>query len=469
MENDKLLIDNIIAKLSFIFLLVVSISSPLLAGSDITDKATKIGSLELKRWTTSNGMKVLFAQSNDLPIVDLRLVFDAGGARDMDPEQVDIQLPGLAKLTNGLVYEGSKGLSAQRIAETFEGMGVIYGNGSYRDMAVLDFRSLSDKNIFPKALDLINQILAEPVFEQKVLDRERNKMLVALKMAEERPSSKASLAFYKALYANKVNHPYASPTDGTKESLSKITRNSLKDYYKKYYVARNAILAVVGDLSDQDAQQLAERLSKTLGKGQHAAKLPKVNTDKKGQTIKIKHPSTQTTIVMGMPVLKRGDKDYFALYLGNHILGGSGFSSRLVKEVRVKEGLTYSVGSSFSQMRAKGPFQISLTTKNESADKAINLVNQVVGDFIKNGPTEDEIKQAKLNISGSFPLRTKSNKNIVQHLAVIGFYDLPENYLDIFKDKIEKITLADINDAYKRRVDLNKLSTIVVGDLPDNK
>jgi zinc protease len=466
MENFKLIYINKTTKLLLCLFFIAGFSLQLLADSKTTAKVTKIGSMDLKRWNTANGMQVLFAQSKDLPIVDLRLVFDAGGARDMD---IDMQLPGLAKLTNGLIYEGSTGLSAQYIAETFEGMGVLYGNGSYRDMAVLDFRSLSDKNIFPKAMDLINQILAEPVFEPKVLDRERNKMLVALKLAEERPSSKASLAFYKALYENKVKHPYASPTDGTKESLKNITRNDLIKYYKKYYVANNAILAVVGDLSLQEVEQLAERLSQTMSKGQHAAKLPQVNTDKKGQTIRIKHPSTQTTIVMGMPILKRGDKDYYALYLGNHILGGSGFSSRLVKEIRVKQGLTYSVSSYFSQMRAKGPFQIGLTTKNESADKAIKLVNKVVENFIKNGPTEKELKQAKLNISGSFPLRTKSNKNIVEHLAVIGFYNLPENYLDIFKEKIAKITLKEIYETYKRRVDLSKLSTIVVGDLPENK
>jgi zinc protease len=439
--------------------------SPLAAEPVLNKNKTKIGSLELNRWTTSNGMQVLFAPSSELPIVDLRLVFDAGGARDMDPIHPEMQLPGLAKLTNGLIYEGSKDFTAQQVAETFEGMGVQYGNGSYRDMAVLDFRSLSDKKIFPKALDSINKILAQPLFEQKVLDRERNKMLVALKLAQEKPSAKAGLAFYKALYGNEISHPYASPTNGTKESLNKITRKDLKNYYKKYYVASNAVLAVVGDLKLEEVQKLAENLSKTLGTGQHAPKLPLVDTKKKGQTVKIKHSSTQTTIVMGMPVLSRGDKDYYALYLGNHILGGSGFSSRLVKEVRVKQGLTYSVSSYFAQMRAKGPFQISLTTKNKSANKAINLVNQVVSNFIKTGPTADELKQSKLNISGSFPLRTKSNKDIVEHLAVIGFYDLPENYLDIFKNKIEKITLAEINETFKRRVDLGKLSTIIVGDL----
>ncbi len=473
MENYKLINIQIKATglMTTLLLLIIFSVQPIvnmaLAEPILIEKKAKIGSLVFKRWTTSNGMQVLFAPSSELPIVDLRLVFDAGGARDMDPADAKMQLPGLAKLTNGLIYEGSKGISAQQVAETFEGMGVQYGNGSYRDMAVLDFRSLSDKKIFPKVLDNINKILAEPIFEKNVLDRERNKLLVALKLAQENPSSRASLSFYKTLYTNKTSHPYASPTNGTKKSLHKITRDDLKKYYKKYYVVANTILAVVGDLTLEEVKKLAERLSKTLGAGLHAPKLPLVDTSKFGQTIKIKHPSTQTTIVMGMPVLSRGDKDYYALYLGNHILGGSGFSSRLVKEVRIKQGLTYSVGSYLSQMRAKGPFQISLTTKNESANKAVELVNQVISDFIKTGPTEDEIKQAKLNISGSFPLRTKSNKDIVEHLAVIGFYDLPENYLDIFKHKIENITLSEIKETFMRRIDLSKLSTIIVGALKD--
>jgi len=421
----------------------------------------KIGSLDLHRWTTSNGMQVLFAPTHELPIVDLRLVFDAGGARDVAGK---VPKPGLAKLTNGLVFEGSEGISANEIAKTFEGLGVQYGNSSHRDMAVLDLRSLSEKPIIDTALNTLNTILAKPSFDSAVLDRERNKLLVALNLAEQNPSSKASLAFYKAMYSNsQQEHPYASPSNGTKESLEAIQRQDLVDYYQQYYVAPNAILAVVGDLTIERVKILAERLSKTLGDGEHAPALPAVQSADAGKNITIEHPSTQTTIVLGQPILKRGDDDYYALYLGNHILGGSGFSSRLVKEVRVKRGLTYSVGSHFIAMRAEGPFQISLTTKNQSAAEAVGIVNEVLLDFIKNGPTEEEIEESKLNISGSFPLRTASNKSIVEHLAVIGFYNLPENYLDIFKQKIQSVSREQIIDAFKRRVIPAKMSTIIVG------
>jgi len=444
-----------------LFTLLITVLSLILSSSPWAQSQGKIGSLDLYRWNTANGMQVLFSPTSELPIVDVRLVFDAGGARDVSVQPAK---PGLAKLTNGLIFEGSQGITANEIAKTFEGLGVQYGNSSHRDMAVLDLRSLSDKPIIDKALDTLNQVLAKPLFDEKVLDRERNKLLVALNLAEQNPSSKASLAFFTAMYSNEQQqHPYASPSNGTKESLAKISRQDLIDYYRQYYVAPNAILAIVGDLSLERVKSIAERLSKTLGEGQHAPPLPTVQSAAKGKNISIEHPSTQTTIVLGQPALKRGDDDYYALYLGNHVLGGSGFSSRLVKEVRVKRGLTYSVGSHFIPMRAEGPFQISLTTKNQSADEAVTIVNQVLNDFIKSGPSDEEIEESKLNISGSFPLRTASNKSIVEHLAVIGFYNLPENYLDIFKEKIQAVTREQIIDAFQRRVIPEKMSTIIVG------
>jgi len=456
---------KILSQTLLLSLFLILINSLALASE--STKASKIGSLDLHRWTTSNGMQVLFAPTSELPIVDIRLVFDAGSARDINAIHTGTSSDdkaGLAKLTNGLIFEGSKGISANEIAQTFEGLGVQYGNSSHRDMAVLDLRSLSDKDIIDKAEDTLNTILAKPLFDTKVLDRERNKLLVALNLAQQSPSSKASLAFYKALYDNTDQfHPYASPSNGTKESLNAIQRQDLVNFYQQYYVAPNAILAVVGDVSMARVKAMAERLSKTLGPGKHAPALPTVNYASTGKNVTIEHPSTQTTIVLGQPILHRGEEDYYPLYLGNHILGGSGFSSRLVKEVRVKRGLTYSVGSHFIPMRAEGPFQISLTTKNKSAQEAVTLVNQVLQEFIQNGPSDEEIKLSKLNISGSFPLRTASNKSIVEHLAVIGFYNLPENYLDIFKEKIQGLSREQIMEAFKRRVNPAKMSTIIVG------
>ena len=450
----KLLLILLISLISF-----AALAANLLPGQVVTGK---MGTLTVKRWLTPQGMPVLFAPSHELPMVDIRLVFDAGAARDQ------YRYAGVAKLTNTLMYEGSKHLSADELAKTFENLGSQYGNGSYRDMAVLDFRTLSEPKVLNKTIETINFLLKDPLFDQKVLRREINKLKVAIELGKQNPSSVAGKAFFKALYdysekMDENKHPYANQPEGTLESLSLIKRQHLLDFYQKYYVAQNAILAIVGDMTIEQAKEVANQFASQLPQGKHAPQLPVVRKNIFEQSISIEHDSTQSTIIVGQAASKRGDPDYYALYVGNHILGGSGFSSRLVKDIRVKHGLTYGVSSIFSQMREKGPFRISLTTKNESTQEAVKLVRENLRQFMEQGPTEEELKEAKLNISGSFPLRTSSNQQINEHLAVIGFYGLPLDYLDKFKREIEYVNQEDIQYAFKRHIDIDKLITVIVG------
>ena len=419
----------------------------------------------ISQWYTSNGMKVLYQQAETLPMIDFRLIFDAGAARDSQFKTEDGMVQaGLAKLTNGLIFEGTDRLSANQIAEKFAGLGVDYGNGSYRDMAVVNIRTLSYPKQRDGALDLLSEILSGANFPEEALKRESARMLVELDYIEQTPSKKASQFFYQSLYGQ---HPYGSPPGGTRESLQVITRKDLVKYYQQYYVARNAVLAMVGDLTEAQARDYAEKLSTSLAAGEKVADLPKVNPISR-MDVRHNHPSTQTTVLMGQPMLKRGDKDYYALYVGNHILGGSGFSARLMKEVRVKRGLTYSIGSYLVPMHAEGPYQFSFTTKKSSTEEAIQLVSDNLKRFIEQGPTDEELKNAKLNITGSFPLRQASNKDIVENLAVIGFYDLPLDYLQKYNEQIEAVTLEQIKTVFKHRVNPDNMATIIVGPEVEN-
>ena len=406
-------------------------------------------------------MKVLYQQAESLPMIDFRLIFDAGAARDgsfkSDNGEV---LAGLAKLTNGLIFEGTPELSANQIAEQFASLGVEYGNGSYRDMAIVNLRTLSYEKQRDTALELLTKILSTTSFPEEALQRESARMLVALDYADQTPSKKASRFFYESLYKA---HPYGTPPDGNRESLKSIKQKDLVAYYKQFYVAKNVVLAIVGDLTEAQAQAYAEKISSALPEGNKVAPLPSASQNPEAIVIRENHPSTQTTVLMGQPVLKRGDIDLYALYVGNHILGGSGFSARLMKEVRVKRGLTYSIGSYLIPMHAQGPYQFSFTTKQSSTDEAIKLVEENLQQFIAKGPTKEELEDAKLNITGSFPLRQASNKDIVENLAVIGFYELPLDYLDQYNANIEAITLEQIQSAFKRRVHPDKMVTIIVG------
>lgn len=414
---------------------------------------TANASPRILQWHTSQGTPVYFVESKQLPIVDIRIIFDAGSARDNGQA-------GVAVLTNALLAEGTADKSAQQIAEQFEDVGAEFGNGALQDMAWVSFRSLRDDQYLLPALSVLKDVLSKPKFSEETYQRELANLKVARQSVKQSPAALGSEAFYKALYGD---HPYASPSNGTDESLASMQRKQVIDFYDRYYVSSNAVIAIVGQLSRAQAENMANELMADLSKGTKVPAIPAVQPVSEAQTIKIDYPSKQTHILMGQPGIQRGDKDYFTLYLANHPFGGSGFSSRLVDEIREKRGLAYSVYSYFSPSREPGPFMMGMQTKNEQADQAIDLLKAELQKYWQQGPTEDELESSVKNITGGFPLRIDSNKKIVEYLAMIGFYHLPLDYLHNFNRRIESVTLEDIKSALKRRLDPEKMITVIVG------
>jgi zinc protease len=222
---------------------------------------------------------------------------------------------------------------------------------------------------------------------------------------------------------------------------------------------------MIGDLTREQANQIAESLVSAMPQSAAPAPIASVELPVKPVAQRIAHPASQSHILLGYPGIKRGDPDLFPLYVGNYILGGGGFVSRLTEEVREKRGLVYSVYSYFMPMGELGPFQIGLQTKKEQAQDAIQLVNQTLDNFLKKGVTEAELKAAKANIIGGFPMRIDSNSKILDYLAVIGFYKLPLNYLDEYNANVAKVTAAQIKDAFNRRIKPENFVTVIVGDV----
>ncbi len=408
---------------------------------------------EIQSWTTKKGAKVLFVEAPELPMVDVRVVFDAGSARD--GEQL-----GVASLTNALLGQGAAGLSADQIAQGFEQRGAKLGNGSERDMAWLSLRSLTESKLLKPSLELFGQVLAKPDFPDSDFKREKRRTLIGLEYQKQKPKSIGSKAFYHDLYGD---HPYATDPSGTTESVKALTAKDLRDFYSRYYVARNATVVIVGDVSREQAQTLAANLADSLPQGGKAPVLPDVVHLGAGKENFIEHPSTQTHVLMGAHGIRRGDPDYFPLYVGNHILGGSGLVSRISEEIREKRGLSYSAYSYFVPMKREGPYLLGLQTRNDRRDEALSVLRDTVQKFIEDGPTEKELKSSKSNIVGGFPLRVSSNGKIAEYLAVIGFYDLPLDYLARFTEKVQAVTVEQIQDAYGRRVDPERMVTVTVG------
>jgi zinc protease len=247
------------------------------------------------------------------------------------------------------------------------------------------------------------------------------------------------------------------------ETVEKITRDDLVAFHRSHYTRSNAVVAIIGDVSRAQAEQIAQQLTVALPQAAAQPALPPVPLPGAASETRIAHPAAQSHILLGYPGVKRGDPDYFPLYVGNYILGGGGFVSRLTEEVREKRGLAYSVYSYFAPMREAGPFQVGLQTKREQTAQALSVVRDVLGRFIQDGPTAKELKAAKDNLIGGFPLRIDSNAKILDYLAVIGFYQLPLTYLDDFNKQVGKVTTAQIRDAFKRRIKPENMVTVIVG------
>ncbi len=410
---------------------------------------------KIQHWTLANGARVYFVETHEIPILQVRAVFDAGSSRDPADKA------GLARLTSAMLAEGTDTLNANDIADQFEALGAEYGAGVDRDMATVDLRSLSDTSLLDPALGLLAKLLATPTFPALSLERQRAQALVALQKDLQSPGAIAEKAFYHELYSG---HPYAHDPLGEEASLQTVTRDDLVSLHRRYYVGANAWLVIVGDASKRQARHIAQRVVGQLPAGLAAVPLPPVLALDASRQKTIAFPATQTHLYMGQPGMRRGDPDYFPLYVGNYILGGGGFVSRLMDEVREKRGLSYSVYSYFLPLRMPGPFLIGLQTKNAQRDEALKIVRQVLLDFVVNGPNDSEIEAAKKNITGGFPLRLDSNSKIADNLAVIGFYGLPLSYLDDFIPRVEAVTADQIRSAFRRRIRPDQMVTVIVGD-----
>ena len=408
---------------------------------------------KIENWTTSNGLRVYYVHAPDLPMLDLRLAFDAGSARDGNKS-------GLAALTNSMLDKGAASLSEDQLAEQFESIGAGFGSGTSMDLASVSLRTITLEKEQKAALETWLKVLSKPDFPQKDFERVQKLTLVGLQAEKQDPASLGSKAFYKALYGD---HPYGQPENGTEESIPALTVADLKAFYQQYYVAKNGLLAIVGAADRQQAEALAEQVAGVLPTGEAAAPIPEVKPLTEAKTVKIPYPSSQSHITVGQIGNKRGDADYFTLYMGNQVLGGSGFTSRLMKEVRDARGLSYSVSSYFSPFAQLGAFTVSLQTKKEQTDAALTVVRDVLGKFQKEGPTAEELDAAKKDITGGFPLRTASNSQMVEYVGVIGFYKLPLDYLDTFTSTINVLTREQIADAFTRRVQPDKMVTVIVG------
>lgn len=425
----------------------------LLVFAVLTSVATSVrAALPIEHWTTSSGARVYFVRADAIPILDINVDFDAGA------RLVPADKTGLASLTNSMLARGTEDLDEAQIAEGFARLGAQRGGGAGDDRAGVTLRTLGSEKVSDAAVALLAKILERPSFPESVLAREKERSIQAIREAETRPATIAQWTFDALLYGD---HPYGA--HATAATIAAISRDDLVEFHRSRYGASQAVVSMIGAIDRKRAEAIAEMLTGGLPAGTAPPPVPDVAALRESQQRRIAHPASQSHILIGQPAIARGDPDYFPLLVGNYVLGGGGFVSRLYDEVREKRGLAYSVYSYFSPKLQPGPFTIGLQTQKEQTEIALGVVRETLSRFLDEGPSGDELKAAKSNLIGGFALRIDSNRKILENLAVIGFYRLPLDYLDRWTDRVDAVTLEQVRDAFTRRVRPETMITVVVG------
>lgn len=424
--------------------------------------STVHAALQIQTWSLDNGARVFFVENHSIPILDVSVEFDAGSRRDPAGKA------GTASLTNAMMGRGlaearladgaiEPAMTESQLSDAFADIAAQSGGGAGADKAGTSLRTLSSTAERRQAVQLLARSLAHPSFPADFLARDKARVIANLREELTKPEAIADKAFWQAAYRG---HPYANVA--TVESVDAVARDDLVTFHRNHYVANRAVIAMIGAISRSEAEAIAHELTRRLPQGSPLPMLPAVMAGA-GEDIRIAHPATQSHILVGMPSVAYGDPDWFALRVGNYVLGGGGFVSRMMQEVREKRGLAYGAYSYFAPMAQQGPFQISLQTQKQQTDQALGVANDVLSRFLKEGPTDKEIQAAKDNLIGGFPLIIDNNRKILGQIAAIGYYGLPLNYLDTWTANIAKVTAADIRRAFNRKLALDQMTTVVVG------
>lgn len=418
--------------------------------------------LNIQHWVLENGARVYFVENHSIPMLDVNLDFDAGSRRD------PANKAGLASLTNGMLARGiakvtqadgsaEPALSEADISDAIADIAAQRSGGVSADRSSMSIRTLSSAAEREQAIRLLARLLANPSFPQDLFERDKARTVASIREAMTRPESIASKTFWRLSYGS---HPYGA--EATVESVQSATRDDLLRFHREHYVANRVVVAMMGAVTRAEADAIARELTRRLPQGAALPALPAV-TMALGTEQRIPHPASQAHIFLGMPTLARSDPDFFALTVGNYVLGGGGFVSRLTREVREKRGLAYSTYSYFNPMAQPGPYMAGLQTRKDQAEEALKVVRETIQAFVQDGPTEEELRAAKDNLIGGFALRIDNNRKILDHIANIGFYNLPLDYLDTWSKHVAMLQPADVRAAFQRKLVMDRMITVVVG------
>jgi len=417
--------------------------------------------LPIDQLDSHKGAKAYLVQTKALPMVDIEVSIDAGDRYDPAGKS------GLADMAAGLMNYGVKGdkgiLTEAQIADEIADLGANIGLSVGGERAILRIRSLSRKDLRDRAVKLAAAMLSAPTYDSKIVEREKQRTITNLQEAETKPEYVLERRFKKSVYGD-----YPLADSPSVKSVAAISVSDLKQFHQQFYRGDRMIVSIVGDVDRTEASEIVQALLKQISQsGQPIAKLPELQRSPveplTQREIQIPFDSQQAHIAMGMTAVARSNPDYFPLLVGNYVLGGGGFVSRLMSEVREKRGLAYSVFSYFAPGKDSGIFQAGLQTKNDQASQALEVMSSTIAQFIADGPTPSELVAAKANLVNGYPLRIDNNRKLLDNVSSIAWNDLPLDTMDIWTKQVEAVTLEQVKAAFQKYLAMDRMKIVVLG------
>ena len=430
-----------------------------LLGFGLLDSAQAI--LPIEKLDTYKGAKAYLVQTKTLPMVDIEVSIDAGDRYDPAGKS------GLADMTAGLMNYGVRGegglLSEAQIADEIADLGanIVLSVGGER--AILRIRTLSRKDLRDRAVQLASAMLSIPTYDSNILAREKQRTITSLLEAETKPDYILERRFKKMIYGT-----YPLAESPSVKSVGAITVSDLQKFHQQFYRGDRMIVSIVGDVDQAQANEIVQTLLKRIPQSGPAVaplqQLQRSPVESLAQReVQIPFDSQQAHIAMGMTAVARNNPDYFPLLVGNYVLGGGGFVSRLMSEVREKRGLAYSVFSYFSPGKDNGTFQAGLQTKSDQGSLALEVMSDTIAKFIADGPTPSELAAAKANLVNGYPLRIDNNRKLLDNVSSIVWNDLPLDTMEVWTKQVEAVSLEQVTAAFQKYLAMDRMKIIVLG------
>jgi zinc protease len=407
-----------------------------------------------KRIALENGMVLLLAERHELPVVTVNMAIRAGGVEEPAGK------PGLASLTASLLTQGTEKRTASQISEAIDFVGGSLGVSADDDFATARLKVL--KKDLRTGFGLLADVLMHPAFAQKEIDRKVKETLASIRQQKDEPESIARDAFSKAVFGA---HPYGTVNDDVAAFLPRVARQDIIEFFQARYGPNNCILSIVGDITEAEAAALVQQhFQGWKAAGGSAADRPKPPRIKRTTAFKIEKNITQANIAIGQIGIRREDPDYYAISVMNYILGGGGFSSRLMDNIRDNRGLAYDVHSQFLAQKEPGAFRVWTQTKSESANEAIAEIFKELKRIQTVPVSDQELADAKAYLTGSFPLRMDTSDKVAGILTAIEIYGLGLDYPDRYPQLINAVTKEDILRVARKHIDPDRMVIVVLGD-----